>query len=324
MAIKDILLKPTLGLIATLAFSSLSMAKTNALDEVIYGQDNRQEVSSVASDFIKSASLTVAGKVLFNNLQPSLTNSSHYDFPQQSLALNDQVCHDEPFAQQNVLFSCSAFLLGPDLLVTAGHCMENWIDCRTSAWVFDYTNEKTSLHKKDVYRCKKIIARELVKNRKLLADYAVIQLDRKVESHRKPLPYRKDSKRVKLGTPISVVGHPMGLPMKYADDAKVRGWNWLDLILPLRGIRHRKFYFTADLDTFAGNSGSPVLNMKAKQIEGILVEGAKDLKMRNDSEPCYISRTRPAASFFARETVFRINKIPGLNQMVEDSFARFE
>ncbi|HAU89128.1 MAG TPA: serine protease, partial [Elusimicrobia bacterium] len=35
-------------------------------------------------------------------------------------------------------------------------------------------------------------------------------------------------------------------------------------------------YFVADLDTFGGNSGSPVFNTRTKKIEGILVRGDED------------------------------------------------
>jgi V8-like Glu-specific endopeptidase len=318
MKIKSILLITQL-----LGLSAQALAEpASGLDEVIYGKDNRQEITSVESEFIKQAAKTVAGKILFSSLTPSLTNDSAFDFAHETLATNDQVCEDEPFAKQFVLSSCSAFLLGPDLLVTAGHCMENWLDCRTSAWIFDYTQGTNEIHRKDVYRCREIVVRALTKNRKTMSDYAVIRLDRKVEADRKPVRYRTDKKRVKLSTPLSVIGHPMGLPMKYADGAKVKGWNWIDLILPVRGIRHRKFYFTTNLDTFAGNSGSPVFNMKDKQIEGILVEGADDLKRSPDGRLCYVSRKRSSNSFFARETVFRINQIPDLNKLVEDSFER--
>jgi V8-like Glu-specific endopeptidase len=58
------------------------------------------------------------------------------------------------------------------------------------------------------------------------------------------------------------MGHPSGLPMKYADGAKVFG--------------NFDNYFSTNLDTFGGNSGSPVFNAKTNEVVGILVRGDID------------------------------------------------
>lgn len=55
----------------------------------------------------------------------------------------------------------------------------------------------------------------------------------------------------------------MGLPLKIAGFATVRDFSKVG-------------YFVADLDTFGGNSGSPVFSVKTKKIEGILVRGDED------------------------------------------------
>ena len=60
-----------------------------------------------------------------------------------------------------------------------------------------------------------------------------------------------------------VIGHPVGLPLKVAAGASVRDAGKIG-------------YFVADLDTFGGNSGSPVFNTATKKIEGILVRGDTD------------------------------------------------
>jgi hypothetical protein len=64
------------------------------------------------------------------------------------------------------------------------------------------------------------------------------------------------------GTPIIVIGHPAGLPTKVAGGAAVR--------------EVKEGYFTANLDTYGGNSGSAVFNARTGQIEGILVRGEND------------------------------------------------
>ena len=60
-----------------------------------------------------------------------------------------------------------------------------------------------------------------------------------------------------------VIGHPVGLPLKISAGASVRDASKVG-------------YFVADLDTFGGNSGSPVFNTATKLIEGILVRGDDD------------------------------------------------
>ena len=36
------------------------------------------------------------------------------------------------------------------------------------------------------------------------------------------------------------------------------------------------YYFTANLDTYRGNSGSPVFNAITHKVEGVLVRGEQD------------------------------------------------
>ena len=95
-------------------------------------------------------------------------------------------------------------------------------------------------------------------------DFALIQLDRKV-TDRRVLEIRKKGK-ISKGEPLVVIGHPTGIPTKIADGANVRS---------LDGT-----YFTANLDTYGGNSGSAVFNANTGVVEGILVRGATDYVSR--------------------------------------------
>jgi V8-like Glu-specific endopeptidase len=64
---------------------------------------------------------------------------------------------------------------------------------------------------------------------------------------------------------VFVIGHPVGLPLKYAGNAKITD-------------NSPSTYFSANLDTFGGNSGSPVFSMVDGKhiVEGILVRGETD------------------------------------------------
>jgi Peptidase S46 len=76
---------------------------------------------------------------------------------------------------------------------------------------------------------------------------------------------------------LYVIGHPCGLPQKYAPRARVRD-NTPDT------------FFVANLDTYGGNSGSPVFNSSSNAVEGILVRGENDFVSRGS---CYVSMVCP-------------------------------
>ena len=195
-------------------------------------------------------------------------------------ALN--LCPGEAFREQPIGAFCSGTLVGKDIIMTAGHCIVDETSCADTRLVFGYNiaaeggAARTTVPAKDLYSCKRIIKRDLDKNypgiiglalnivkallNKAGPDYALIQLDRPVTG-RAPLEINR--KKVKEGAPVFVIGHPVGLPVKIAGDAKVRD------------AGHRA-WFSTDLDTFGGNSGSAVFNAKTNLIEGILVRGGTD------------------------------------------------
>jgi V8-like Glu-specific endopeptidase len=108
-------------------------------------------------------------------------------------------------------------------------------------------------------------------------DYAIVQLDRRV-SDRTPLEFRNDSE-IDLGTPLTVIGSPSGLPLKVASGANVRDTSHL-------------YSFKANLDTFQGNSGSAVFNSKTGIVEGILVRGEEDYE-QNQVKMCFQAKNVP-------------------------------
>ena len=173
------------------------------------------------------------------------------------------VCPSEPFAGQPVPGFCSGFLVAPDIIATAGHCIRNSTECDNTAFVFGFVMQNAntpvlSVPSEEIYYCTEIIAREEFGNG---ADWALIHVDREVDNH-VPLSFRQEGK-VPNNAPLIVIGHPSGLPRKYAGGANVRDNNPVD-------------HFVANLDTYGGNSGSAVFNQDTLQVEGILVRGEAD------------------------------------------------
>lgn len=69
-----------------------------------------------------------------------------------------------------------------------------------------------------------------------------------------------------------MIGYPRGLAEKFSLDRRIS--NNAD-----------PSYFSADLDCFHGNSGSPVFNSSTLKVEGIFVRGEGDFPGSNDSNP---------------------------------------
>jgi V8-like Glu-specific endopeptidase len=244
---------------AVVIMTASSFASTKGM-KVVYGDDNRVDVINSTNSMYVELSKSTAAMVPKHNLSVM----SNGDVKLRGSSLESRgMCKTERFSQQPTTAMCSGFLVGEDLLVTAGHCITSMRDCSSNSWVFDYKvshNGQTQITvpQTSVYSCKKIISREL--SRYNQNDYALIQLDRKV-TDRRVLAVRQ-SGQITRGEDLVVIGHPTGLPTKIADGAKVKS---------LSGK-----YFSANLDTYGGNSGSAVFNANTGIVEGILVRGATD------------------------------------------------
>ncbi len=240
--------------------------------KVIYGDDNRVDVINSTNSMYVELSKSTAAMISSNKI----TSAGKYEYKLRGSSLQSRgMCASERFAQQPTIANCSGFLVGEDLLVTAGHCIRSSSDCRSNRWVFDFKVDhdgQTSVNvpKTSVYKCKRVI--NTVLSRSDDNDFALIQLDRKV-TDRRVLDYRT-SGRIAKKTPLVVIGHPTGLPTKIADGAYVKS---------LSGK-----YFSANLDTYGGNSGSAVFNANTGVIEGILVRGATDY-VYDSSQGCRVS-----------------------------------
>lgn len=257
--------------LATLLISAGAIAGNKGLN-VIYGEDNRVDVFESNNSAFVELSKATAGMIPSGNIKSINLNEVKID---AETLESRGVCAKERFSQQISAANCSGFLVAPNVLVTAGHCIRSEADCRSYKWVFDYKVEHAeqqaiSVPSTSVYSCKKIIERSLDSSTK--DDYAVIELDRKV-TDRRPLSFRRTGK-VSRGASLVVIGHPTGLPTKIADGANVRS---------LAGK-----FFVANLDTYGGNSGSAVINTRTSEVEGILVRGDNDY-VYDDKLGCQVS-----------------------------------
>ncbi len=243
---------------------SLLATEVFSQNKVVYGRDGRSDVRFSKNKVYKKLAKSTAAMIESSSL--TLKGSSYeLSSSVRSLGSSQRLCKGEAFATQPAAASCSGFLVGKDLLVTAGHCVSGYMQhaCKDFKWAFGYNvKSKTSpfdikIKKSDVYACKEVVAVELSES----IDYAIIRLDRKV-TNRKPLKFRT-SGSVKVHDPLTVVGYPWGLPGKITSGGSVI-------------YSDHEVFFGGNLDTFQGNSGSAVFNSKTGLVEGILVRGRAD------------------------------------------------
>lgn len=242
------------------------------IPKVIYGIDNRMDVYQSSDSLMNSLARSTAAQILNDNF---ILKDDVYSLVSKTLA-EEGICKSERFSNQIVPANCTGFLVAPDILVTAGHCVNSDSDCGNHSWFFDFSNDSslksTFTFKKDqVFHCTRIIARE--KDEEIMSDYAVLKLDRPVLG-RAPLKFRSRGK-VADDAVLTVIGHPSGLPLKITPAADMRD-------------NSNPIYFVTNSDTYSGNSGSPVIDSRTGVVEGILVRGDTDYTQK-DNEECSVS-----------------------------------
>lgn len=227
--------------------------------KVIYGTDDRIDLYQETDPERRRWAASTCGLFARSNVQENLDG----DFTIRTFGYS--VCADEPFSNQPTSAFCSGFMVGPDLIATAGHCFDN-SDIGSARFVFgfvmtDASTPVVTVDASQVYTGVELVGHALSGN----LDYSVVRVDRVITA---PEAEAFDLRRtgvVPIGAPVGVIGHPSGLPLKLAfGDATVVRTN------------DNAGFFVANLDTYGGNSGSPVIDPNTGVVEGILVRGETD------------------------------------------------
>jgi hypothetical protein len=264
-------------LLLTVIFSAIQL---RADERVIYGVDNRLDLYQV-SDVRRLALADSTVALVSTNDVKDVNGVSYLNLEAYATSQGTPLCPTERFYKQSLVAFCSGFLVAPNVIATAGHCIHtdtgDMNDCSMTKIVFGFSIDNSngvtpsSVPTSEVYSCKKIIRREETPDAQ---DYAVIELDRNVVNHT-PLKMRTSGDPL-MTDQLMVIGHPAGLPTKVADGALIRS------IQPS--------FIQASLDTYEGNSGSAVFNTRTNEVEGILVRGERDYVLQNG---CLVSNVCP-------------------------------
>lgn len=244
---------------------------------VVYGDDSRQEYYAHPDPVLQARALesTVA---LIRPGRIDTSDPNNYVIDHRTLGVDEDLCPGEPFADQQVGASCSGTLVGWDLVMTAGHCVDDFADCQGLWFVFDHLYEGpgqlASIGPEDVFQCRRLVARRDFRG----IDYAFVQLDRPVAPPRRPAPVDLvDVPRV-LGSSVAVVGFPDGIPAKLDSEGVV-----------LQDGAPEYEEFEATVDTFGGNSGSGVYDAD-RAVIGILSRGETDYVRQGN---CFVINRLP-------------------------------
>ncbi|MBY0414890.1 MAG: serine protease, partial [Bdellovibrionales bacterium] len=260
--------------------------------DAIYSLDDREMVSKKSPLKIQELARSIGYVVSKDLMTKGIFKTSI-----QAPLLKDQVnlCKDEKFANNSAGVNCTGFLVGSDVMVSAGHCFESQSDCENKKIIFDLDEKKQSstgfsVMNSTVFSCKKIIARAFSGEE----DYSIIQLE-KAPVGRKALTLNLKEK-ISDDAQVFMIGHPMGLAQTFSKPAKIVE-------------NESELQFKAELDSFVGNSGSPIINAKTFQVEGILVTGQEDLVFDSQKQ-CYRNIVYENSG---GEGAFRVIHLPAFN-----------
>jgi hypothetical protein len=242
--------------------------------KVIYGTDDRIDVYQESDPLIRTWAASTCALITSSRLavQP---DGSYVLTPAAYIRGGYPACPGEPFGDQPTAAFCTGFLVGPDLIATAGHCSMGTGTVFVFGWeMLDATTPRLTFEADRVYHWVETVSQSPSGDN----DHQIVRVDRAVTAPgARPFGIRR-SGVITADEPVGVIGHPAGLPMKIAFG-------------PTTAVRSlQPTFFVANLDTYGGNSGSPVLNQDTGVLEGILVRGATDF-LYNTADGCFYSNT---------------------------------
>jgi Trypsin-like peptidase domain len=260
---------------------------------VIYGTDDRVEVYELPEGPNRDDADSVVA--IFRDIDIMDNGDGTSTLLTENFGQAQNLCPGERFREQPRGAFCSGFLVAPDIIATAGHCV-NAGTIKDARFVFgfrmrDATTANTVINNGEIYRGVGLLGRQWVDDG---PDWALVRIDRPVTRHR-VVRIRRAGK-ISDTQAVHVIGHPSGLPTKFAGRAAVCD-------------NEPSASFKANLDTYGGNSGSPVFNSDTHEVEGILVGGETDFVRRGD---CYVSLVCPAPGDCKGEDCTRTNEFAHL------------
>jgi V8-like Glu-specific endopeptidase len=242
---------------------------------VVYGADDRFEVFAHPDPELRRiAEQSIVA--LIPSFRVIREADGTYSLFTEFLGQLQDLCPDERFVAQPTAASCSGVLIDDDLVLTAGHCIEQ-TPCSFFNYVFNYhfadTDRLAVIQDEDVYSCQRVVARGSSTN-SFTPDFALMQLDRPVEGAHAPATVRPAT-ALDESEQLTMIGFGSGLPAKIDSGGAVADPRAEQLD-----------YFVANVDAFQGHSGSATFDSQ-NRLAGILVAGNAPDYRQAVGESCY-------------------------------------
>jgi hypothetical protein len=246
-------------MLATMIFALLLSIVAQAN---VYLPDDRAPFHAISDPAIQR--LAESSVALVRKSQLKTLPNGQVELTGKPLSEQLRMCSDALFSSEPLVANCSGALVGADIVLTAGHCInlngEAQMGLNDLVAVFNYRQTREGqtqfiVAAEDVHEFERVLYREFVGAFGI--DLALIKLKR--ASRRVPLKFSRAV--TPIGTPLFMLGYPLGIPLKMTDGSTLLAHN-----APERAFRH-------ELDAFSVNSGSPIFNAETMEIIGVHVRG---------------------------------------------------
>ncbi|RZO67940.1 MAG: serine protease [Parvularculaceae bacterium] len=285
--------------------SDVASPLLSAGDRVVYGADDRKDIYQLSGNDIEARQkqLVYSTVILTEKSNVSKNADGTWTLDVAPFTRNGhRPCSSERFGHQHVGGWCSGFMVGHDVIATAGHCGKTQQKIEDTAYIFGFhaisetDKGQVIFQENQVYFGKELIAHDLSPT----GDFAIVRVDRSISSPgARILPVRTSGVPT-IGGHLGVIGYPSGLPVKIAFGVQT--------VL----IRDDDPWLIGNLDTYGGNSGSPVFNAEG-MVEGILVRGARDYVLDGNCFRTNFLSIATGGEAITRASVF-CDKIPSTDQ----------
>lgn len=268
--------------------AGIGASKTDLLSEtqgsaLIHGTDDRRDYFELES--IEQRRLVQAHSVALiasRHVQSLLDHNTDESLP--TWGELEDLCPDEPFADQPAAAFCSGVLLGENVILTAEHCVD-LVPLEDIRVVFGYyfvEAGKLAIKPSDVYEVTTVIARGSENDAAERIDFAWLALAGHVNSPRSPAPVFTSVSSLRDGASIVAIGAAGGTPLKTDIGGRVG-----------EARANSGDYFVAEADTFRGSSGGGAFT-ELGALVGILSMGSSDFQ-RADAGCMITRRLEPGA-----------------------------
>lgn len=235
----------------------------------LYEDDSRKDLYSIKDPKIIEISKSIANQLDKNQLK-GWTFKKYWTVVTKEFGQRG-ICANERFTlQPSIRPECTAVLVGPKQLLTAGNCLTEhycWNDLYY--WVFGYNFKNQSpfsgkLPRKNFFQCEKILKR--VFDPRTAISFTLIELKKEVTGR---APVKLSSKsQISSEDELITFGHESGLPLKISFGGKVYDQN--------------DKHFLVNSDITGETNGAAIFNRRTLELEGLLIHGTKNYDYKDE------------------------------------------